>query len=97
MKKANSKQLTALQRADLEALAALPDDQIDLRDMPEITDWSGAKRGVFYRPLKQQITLRLDADIVTWFRKHAPKGAGYQTNINLALREHVARKDRKTG
>ncbi|HEY5208698.1 MAG TPA: BrnA antitoxin family protein [Stellaceae bacterium] len=95
MRKANSKRLSATVRAELEALKALPDDQIDTSDMPEITDWSGAKRGVFYRPLKQQITLRLDSDIVTWFRKHAPKGAGYQTNINLALREHVTRKDRK--
>lgn len=61
MKKENS-DLTAQQRADLQALEELPDDQIDTTDIPEIFDWTGAKRGVFYRPVKQQITLRLDAE-----------------------------------
>ncbi|MFI5113591.1 MAG: BrnA antitoxin family protein [Terriglobales bacterium] len=38
----------------------------------------------FYRPVKQPVTLRLDADVVAWFKKH---GRGYQTRINRALRE----------
>ncbi len=50
---------------------------------------------MFYRPMKQQLTLRLDADVVAWFKDHAPKGAGYQTDINRALREHVKRQARK--
>ncbi len=58
MKKRNSKSLTPRQQAELDALAALPDDRIDTREMPEVRDWSGAKRGLFYRPVKQQITLR---------------------------------------
>ena len=78
-------------QAQIRALEALPDDQIDLADAPEILDWSDARRGVFYRPVKQQITLRLDADIVAWFKAHARGGRGYQTDINGALREHVAR------
>ena len=41
-------------------LESLPDDQVDTTDAPEILDWSYARRGVFYRPVKQQITLRLD-------------------------------------
>ena len=44
-----------------------------------------------YRPVKQQITLRLDADIIAWFKAHALGGRGYQTDINGALREHVVR------
>jgi uncharacterized protein (DUF4415 family) len=48
-------------------------------------------------PLKQQLTLRLDADVIAWFKDHAPKGQGYQTNINRALREHVQRRVRKAG
>ena len=52
---------------------------------------------MFYRPLKQQLTLRLDADVIAWFKDHAPKGQGYQTNINRALREHVQRRARKAG
>lgn len=89
MKKAPSKPITAKQRKELEALATLPDDKIDLREMPEIRDWSGARRGALYRPIKQQLTLRLDADVVAWFKAGAPRG-GYQTAINRALREHVA-------
>ena len=70
-------------------LEALPDDQIDTTDAPEILDWSDARRGVFYRPVKQQITLRLDAEIIAWFKARARDGRGYQTDINGALREHV--------
>ena len=78
-------------QAQIRALEALADDQIDTTDAPEILDWSDARRGVFYRPVKQQITLRLDADIVAWFKAHAGNGRGYQTDINGALREHVQR------
>ena len=66
-------------QAQIRALETLPDDQIDTTDAPEILDWSDARRGVFYRPVKQQITLRLDADIVAWFKAQAPDGRGYQT------------------
>ena len=90
MKKESSK-LTNDRRAELTALEALPDDEINTTDIPEVLDWSDARRGVFYRPVKQQITLRLDADVVAWFKAHAPGGRGYQTDINRALREHVQR------
>jgi len=80
------KKLTAQQIKELEALAAMPDDQIDTSDIPEVTDWSGARRGVFYRPIKEQVTLRLDADLLHHFRS---QGEGYQTRINAALREYV--------
>ena len=78
-------------QAQIRGLEALPDDQIDTTDAPEILDWSDARRGVFYRPVKQQITLRLDADIIAWFKAQARDGRGYQTDINGALREHVQR------
>jgi uncharacterized protein (DUF4415 family) len=89
MKKEASKRLTRKQTAELKALASLPDDAIDTSDAPELSDWSGAKRGLFYRPVKQQLTLRLDADVVAWFKSHATESAGYQTRINQALREYV--------
>ncbi len=89
MKKGISKPSTAAQTAELKALAALPDDLIDTREMPEQKDWSGARRGMFYRPFKQQLTLRLDADVIDWFKSHAPSGQGYQTTINSALRQYV--------
>ena len=54
MKKADSRSPTRTRKAELEALAALPEDEIDLSDIPEVRDWSGAKRGLFYRPVKKQ-------------------------------------------
>ena len=90
MKKDNT-ELPPDVQAQIRALEALPDDQIDTTDAPEILDWSDARRGVFYRPVKQQITLRLDADVIAWFRAQARGGRGYQTDINGALREHVRR------
>jgi len=96
MKKETSKSIStdsisAKQQAELDALAALPDDEIDTEDIPEVVDWSGAKRGVFYRPVKKQITLRIDADLIAWFQANSdqPNGKGYQTSINRALREYV--------
>jgi uncharacterized protein (DUF4415 family) len=89
MKKAASKQPNAKQTAELETLAALPDEAIDTSDAPEIADWSGAQRGLFYRPVKRQLTLRLDADVIAWFRDHALADEGYQTRINRVLREYV--------
>jgi uncharacterized protein (DUF4415 family) len=89
MKKATSKPLTPEQRAELTSLAALPDNAIDTSDAPELLDWSGADRGLFYRPVKQQLTLRLDADVVAWFKNHTTSDEGYQTRINRALREYV--------
>jgi uncharacterized protein (DUF4415 family) len=89
VKKTTSTKLTKRQKAELDALAALPDEAIDTSDIPEARDWSDAKRGGFYRPVKRQLTLRLDADLIDWFKRHAPGGRGYQTEINRALREYV--------
>ena len=89
MKREITETLTADQQAELKALAALPDDRIDTSEIPEVLDWSDARRGLFYRPVKKQITLRLDADVVTWFKSRVPGGRGYQTEINRALREYV--------
>ncbi len=80
-----SKNRDVAQRERLKRLAALPDEQIDTVDVPEVTDWSGAVRGL-YRPRKQAITIRLDADVVAYFRA---QGRHYQTEINRALREWV--------
>ena len=91
MKKGTSRALTKEQKAEIKALANLPDEKIDTTDIPEILDWSGAKRGLLYRPVKQQITLRLDADVVAWFRATSPGGRGYQTKINRVLRDHARR------
>jgi len=91
MRNTTSNRFTPEQQAELAALADMPDEQIDTLDIPEAADWKGAERGVFYRPIKQQITLRIDADLIDWFKRQgeAATGRGYQTRINLALREYV--------
>ena len=61
-------------RAVLRFLQELPDDEINTTDIPEVLDWPGAQRGVFYRPEQRQITLRLDADITSWFKVRAQAG-----------------------
>jgi uncharacterized protein (DUF4415 family) len=87
MKKGNSDPLTPKLQAEIEALEARK-EKIDTSDMPEVTDWTGARRGVFYRPVKQLMSLRLDADVIAWFKS---QGEGYQTRINNALREYIER------
>jgi len=71
---------------ELKALAALPDDDIDTSDIPGITDWSGAERGKFYRPIKEAVTVRLDADVLHWLKKD---GKGYQNRLNAILRKEM--------
>lgn len=80
---------------ELTALEAMSDDDIDLSDIPEVTDWSRAVRGKFYRPVKKQVTLRIDADVLDWFKRQAKNDGGYQTRINAALRGIVDRETRR--
>ena len=82
-------ELTSKEKAELEFLSQMDDEKINVREIPEMLDWSGAQRGVFYKPVKQQITLRLDADIIHWFRVQKRGNRGYQTEINRALRDHI--------
>ena len=91
MKKGSTSNMTTHQQAELKALAELPDERTDTSEIPEALDWSDARRGVFYRPVTQQITPRVDSDVVTWFKQHASGTKGYRTDINRALRDHVLR------
>jgi uncharacterized protein (DUF4415 family) len=86
MKRRNGEPVSNDVLAEIAALDARGGADIDLTDMPEVTDWSGAVQGKFYRPIKQPHSIRLDADIVAWFKA---SGVGYQTRINAALREYV--------
>ena len=49
-KASKAKELTDKQKAEFSALSVVPDDRIDTSDIPEVHDWSGARRGVFCRP-----------------------------------------------
>ena len=87
------KPLSKAEREQLEQLTALSDDAIDTTDIPELSEesWPFARRGKYYRPRKQPVTIRLDADVLAWFKENASEsGRGYQTEINRVLRRHVA-------
>jgi uncharacterized protein (DUF4415 family) len=76
--------LSAEKRKELRKLAAKPDREIDLSDIPEIREIpSDAVIGRFYRPKKTTVTIRLDVDVVAWLKA---TGEGYQTRINSYLR-----------
>jgi uncharacterized protein (DUF4415 family) len=85
-KRASGRSLTSRQKRELAALAALPEDRIDTSDIPELPPgaWKNAVRGRFYRPVKQAVSMRLDADVVAWLKK---RGKGYQTRVNSILRQ----------
>ena len=77
--------LTEGQKARLDAVAAMPDERIDYSDAPHLPDAAWVK--VAELPdVKQQITLRLDADVLDFFRH---TGRRYQTRINAVLRSYV--------
>ena len=80
--------LTEEDRLQLKALAERPDSEIDFSDIPEITEeqWKNAVRGRFYRPVKRQITARVDADVLEWLKAD---GKGYQSRINAILRREM--------
>jgi uncharacterized protein (DUF4415 family) len=73
---------------ELEALVRLRDEDIDTSDIPEVTDWSKAAVGKFYRPIKEPVSLRLDVDVIAWMKSGGP---GYQTRINSLLRAAMTR------
>ncbi len=82
------------QAKELAALASLPDDKIDLTDVPEVLDWSRGVVGKFYRPIKKPLTIRLDADVLAWLKN---QGRGYQTRINKLLRAAMEGRRRRRG
>ncbi len=87
--------LTAEECAELERLAAMPDEDIDYSDIPPVTDLSGWRRGLFYRqkpgegPM-QLVTLHLDAGTMAWFQHHAAEGQTIDAAMAAVLRQHAA-------
>ena len=85
------KKMTSRERQrQLAYLAALPDDQIDTSDIPELTaeQLRKAVRGLMYRPVKKPVTMRLDSDVIAWLKS---AGRGYQTKANALLRREMLR------
>lgn len=73
-------------------IEAIPDDQIDYSDIPELDEAWFAQAQTWTPPTKKQITLRLDEDIVAYFKE---QGKGYQTRMNAVLRAFVDAKKKR--
>ncbi|MBY0338188.1 MAG: BrnA antitoxin family protein [Acetobacteraceae bacterium] len=84
--------LTRPEAAELAALreAAERDLPVDTSEIAPLDDafWRAARRNPFFRPVKQQVTVRLDADVLAWLRAAGP---GYQTRLNEVLRDAMLR------
>jgi uncharacterized protein (DUF4415 family) len=87
--------MTPARKRKLSRLAARPDAEIDFSDIPPLKEsfWKNAVRNPFYRPVKQQLTVRLDSDVVAWLRQ---QGRGYQTRLNGVLREAMLKDIKKS-
>jgi uncharacterized protein (DUF4415 family) len=80
------------QRRELKRLADRPDSQIDFSDAPERRPRaSDVQIGRFYRPIKQLVSLRVDADVLHWFRGRSKKD---QTYMNAVLRREMQSNER---
>lgn len=75
---------------DWDRLDAMEDEDIDLSETPEITPEMFARAvvqtGLQPAPKKQQLTIRVDNDVLEWYRA---QGRGYQTKINALLRAYM--------
>ena len=101
MKKLVSKTLanspmTPARKRTLAQFASRPDSEIDFSEIPPLDEgfWKNAVRNPFYGPVKQQLTVRLDADVVAWLRH---QGKGYQTRLNQVLRATMLEEIEKRG
>lgn len=70
----------------LEELGALPDEQIDRSDIPELDDAFFANAELMQPATKQQVTIRFDTDVLAWFKA---QGKGYQSRMNAVLRAYM--------
>lgn len=77
----------------LTVLNAKPEIDIDFSDIPATNKdmWQEAKRGQFYRPIKQQLTIRVDSDVLAWLKS---QGKGYQSRMNDILRSAMQNNSR---
>jgi uncharacterized protein (DUF4415 family) len=76
---------------------ALPDQGMDFSDTPELTPEMFARavvrRGLKPMARKRQLTIRVDSDVLEWYRRQGP---GYQTRINALLRAYMQAHPRRS-
>jgi uncharacterized protein (DUF4415 family) len=73
-------------KSDLDRIDKRRDEDIDYSDIPELGDEVFAKPLVPWPPKKETITIRVDSDVLGWFKR---QGTGYQTRMNQVLRRYM--------
>jgi uncharacterized protein (DUF4415 family) len=90
MKKTSTGRTAVSSKQELAALKKMTDSEVDFSDIslqdPNDPKWQKATVGRFYRPIKQPVALRIDADVIAWLKA---QGAGYQSRINSILRREM--------
>lgn len=90
MRKISTSKKSQIGETDLKRLDAMTDEDIDFSDNPEVQAEMFARgivrRGLKPIPRKKQLTLRVDGDVVDWYKN---QGRGYQTRINSLLRAYM--------
>jgi uncharacterized protein (DUF4415 family) len=91
---ANPPPLTPKQKAVIEALKNMRDEDIDYSDIPQLDEkfWSNARHHPMFKVVKSSTTVRIDADVIAWLKSY---GKGYQTRINAILRSAMLEEKRK--
>ena len=83
-------------QTDWDRLDSMTDKEIDFSDIEEVTPelfaQGIARHGLKPAPKKEQITIRLDSDVLHWFRS---QGKGYQTRINNLLRAYMTASEQR--
>ena len=72
-------------KTNLKRLNEMSDEEINLGDIPELGD-DFFKNAQLQLPSKQSVTIRMDSDVLEWFKN---QGKGYQTRINQLLRRYM--------
>ena len=97
MRKTSISKKSQIGETDLKRIDAMGDEDIDFSDNPEATPEMFARavvrRNFKVIPRKKQLTLRIDSDVVDWYKN---QGRGYQTRINSLLRAYMKEHQRHT-
>ena len=82
--------LTESQKAEFASLQHIGDADINLDEIPELDERfrQNAVRNPYYKPTKTSTTMRLDSDVLAWFKQ---QGKGWQTRMNAVLRQEMLR------
>lgn len=79
---------------ELSTIETMSNAEIDTNDIPERLDWSDAEVGKFYKPIKTQISLRVDTDVLSWFKSRSKQ---YTSMMNQALRAYITAEEARSG